>query len=106
MSEIAFLSGDAWDGTREVVRFRPRVGDQQVPCAISFEALQDRPHFHEDPGLPIDTFRRHRPVIEELARKLIQQQRFEPDGSILMPRRTPTMRERRLPTLADARRQV
>jgi Protein of unknown function (DUF1488) len=84
MSEIIFLSGEAWDGMREVVRFRARVGDQQVPCAISFEALQDQRHFHEDLGPPIDTFRRHRPVIEELARKLIQQRRFEPDGAILI----------------------
>jgi Protein of unknown function (DUF1488) len=39
MREVAFLSGEAWDGMREVVRFRAHVGDQQVPCAISFEAL-------------------------------------------------------------------
>jgi Protein of unknown function (DUF1488) len=84
MSEIAFLSGEAWDGIRAVVRFRAHVGDQQVPCAISFKALQDQCHFHEDPGPPLDTFRRHRPMIEELVRKLIQQRRFGPDGAILI----------------------
>jgi hypothetical protein len=56
---------------REVVRFRAHVGDQQVPCAISFEALQDQRHFHEDPDPPLDTFRRHRSVSE-------------PDGAILI----------------------
>jgi hypothetical protein len=84
MSEITFLSGDTWDGGRMVAIFWASMGDQRVPCAISFEALQDQRHFHEDPGPPIDTFRRHRPVIENLARRLIRQRRFEPDGSILI----------------------
>jgi Protein of unknown function (DUF1488) len=84
MSEITFLPGEAWDGERLVAIFWANVGDKRMPCAISFEALQDQHHFHQDPGPPLDTFRRHRSVIEELARKLIRQQRFEPDGSILI----------------------
>jgi hypothetical protein len=84
MSEITFLSGEAWDGARMVVIFWANVGDQRVPCAISFEALQDQNHFRGDPGPPLDTFRRHRAVIEELARKFIRQRRFEPDGSIFI----------------------
>jgi Protein of unknown function (DUF1488) len=39
MSEITFLSGDTWDRGRMVAIFWASMGDQHVPCAISFEAL-------------------------------------------------------------------
>jgi hypothetical protein len=82
MLDVSFLSGEEWDGRRDVAMFGARVGAKNVLCAVSLEALVD--HFRADPRQPLATFRQHRATIEELARRLIQAQRFEADGSILI----------------------
>lgn len=82
MLDMSFPSGEQWDGRRAVVIFQASVSAKYIPCAISLEALQD--HFNGDPRQPLETFRQHRPTIENLARKLIQGQRFELDGSVFI----------------------
>jgi Protein of unknown function (DUF1488) len=82
MPDISFPPGEHWDGRREVVVFQANTGTESVPCAISFEALQDR--FNGDSRQPLETFRQHRSAIEALARTRIRQRRFEPDGSIVI----------------------
>jgi hypothetical protein len=52
MNEIMLVSGEVWDTGCQSARFLARVGDREVPCAISFEALQDQHHFRDDPGQP------------------------------------------------------
>jgi hypothetical protein len=83
MQDITFLAGETWHDTQEVVVFQASGSGRPICCRMSWEALQDR-RFNGDASQPLETFRRHRPAIEEIARRLIQRQRFEPDGSILI----------------------
>lgn len=73
---------EAWDGNREVVTFPVFLNKQRIRCAISLEAIQD--HFGGKDLPPLDVFRAKRSAIEGIAKRLIERQRFEQDGSILI----------------------
>lgn len=79
---ILFPAVEAWDGNRDVVSFPAEINKQRINCAISWEALQD--HFGGDNIPPLEAFRSNRSVIEGVAERLINEQRFEQDGSILI----------------------
>jgi len=79
---IHFASQETNDLRRYVVVFPALVNGQPVECAISYQAL--RQHFGADYEDPLPAFTTHRQHIEQLAAQFIRQQRFEPDGTILM----------------------
>ncbi len=79
---ILFPAVEAWDGNRDVISFPADVNNQQIRCAVSWEALQD--HFGGNDIPPLDAFRAKRSAIEGVAERLINWQRFEQDGSILI----------------------
>lgn len=64
------------------VMFSAEVDGQQIECSITSEALCDRfgGNYHD----PRSAFLRNREKIERIATKLINQNRFEPDGAILI----------------------
>jgi hypothetical protein len=67
---------------RKVVWFRAIVDEKCIDCGISIEALAD--HFGAFYDDPLPAFRTHRAHIWEIATKLIDQRRFEDDGTILI----------------------
>ena len=79
---IVFPAVETLDGHRDVVSFPADVNGQRIRCAVSWEALQD--HFQGDNIPPLDAFRTSRSAIEQVAERLINRQRFEQDGSILI----------------------
>lgn len=79
---IEFRLIEDWDGSRDVVVFSADVNGRRVELAVSLEALQD--NFGGNNIAPLDCFRANRRAIEAIAGRLIRQQRFEPDGSILI----------------------
>ena len=79
---INFPVVEAWNGNRDIVSFPAEVNGKRVRCAISWEALQD--NFCGNGAPPIDCFRANRRAIEAKAERLIQEGRFEPDGSLLI----------------------
>jgi len=64
------------------VDFPAIVDGRRVLCRISPEALDD--HFNAKREGTLHAFLRHRSEIEAKARELIEQQKFQPDGSILI----------------------
>jgi hypothetical protein len=64
------------------VTFPAIVDGRRVTCKISREALDD--HFKAETEGTLHAFLKHRSEIEAKARELIQQQKFQPDGSILI----------------------
>ena len=64
------------------VDFPAIVDGRRVPCKVSREALDD--HFKAETEGTLHAFLKHRSEIEAKARELIQQQKFQPDGSILI----------------------
>ena len=77
-----FPESQLFDPNRQVVLFTAYVGPDLIPCAISLEALQD--HFGADNLAPERAFIRNRAPIESIAARLIERDRREPDGSILI----------------------
>ncbi len=64
------------------VDFPAIVDGRRTPCKISGEALND--HFNAEREGTLHAFLRHRSDIEGKARDLIEQQRFQSDGSVLI----------------------
>lgn len=79
---ISFPPGETWNSNRDIVQFPAVVNGRNVSCAISWEALQD--NFGGNAVPPLDCFRSNRNAIEAKAERLIQNGRFEPDGSLLI----------------------
>lgn len=82
MTSIHFSPQETNDIRSYVVAFPALVNGQRVECAISYQALWQ--HFGADYADPLPAFTRHRQPIEQLAAQFIRQQRFEPDGTILI----------------------
>jgi Protein of unknown function (DUF1488) len=89
MPEITFL--DDIQGNEEWVRFLATVDGKPTMCKISLEALANRFHATEptaprlsDTQGPLKVFQANRADVENIARRLIQVRRYEPDGSIVI----------------------
>ena len=64
------------------VDFPAIVDGRRIPCKISREALED--HFNAEREGTLHAFLRHRSEVEAKARELIEQQKSQPNGSILI----------------------
>ncbi len=64
------------------VRFEAIQDNKPITCAISKEALSFT--YHGKGVRPLDCFRANRASIESKVKRLIEQGRFEQDGSILI----------------------
>jgi hypothetical protein len=81
--QIKFASDEWYDHhRRKVVWFTALANDKRIDCGISIEALTD--HFSAYQDDPLPAFRAHRGRIEAVATKLIEQRRFETDGTVLI----------------------
>jgi Protein of unknown function (DUF1488) len=67
---------------RKLVWFTAIVDEKSVQCGISIEALRD--HFGAFYDDPLPAFRSHRERIQQTAAELINQRRFEDDGTVLI----------------------
>jgi hypothetical protein len=65
-----------------VVWSRAVVDSRHITCGISYQALQD--HFGADFYEPLPAFLTHRPDIEQLTVRFIEQGQFEDDDTLLM----------------------
>jgi hypothetical protein len=78
---VNFPDLQAWDGDRFAMSFPADVDGKRVVCRISVEALQDG---YDPQGEPRAIFAANRGSIEVIAERLIFQNRFESDGSVLI----------------------
>jgi hypothetical protein len=80
---LSFPSGEALDGSRDVVLFAADDEERRIQCAITLEAIQER-FGSIDKLQALEGFRNHRGRIERVAERLIRRRRLEPDGSVLI----------------------
>jgi len=78
------FSADEWydHHRRKVVWFKAIVDEKSIDCGISIEALRE--HFGAFYDDPLPAFRLQRERIQDIAAKLIEQRRFEDDGTVLV----------------------
>lgn len=80
---IEFFADESYDHhRRKIVWFSAIVDEKSIDCGISIEALAD--HFGAFYDNPLPAFRSHRQRIQDIAAKLINQRRFEDDGTIFI----------------------
>jgi hypothetical protein len=80
---VEFTPDESYEHHRRSVVWFGAVDDEKViSCAISIDALTE--HFGAYADDPLPAFRKHRQQIWDLAANLIEQRRFEDDGTILV----------------------
>ncbi len=79
---ISFPLLECWNPMTQVATVAAQVRGQRVLCRISLSVLQKR--FRASEAEPMQTIVENRSVIEAAARKLIEHEAYEEDGSILI----------------------
>ena len=79
---ITFPLLECWNPVSKVATVAAQVGGRRVMCRISFKLLKKKFKAIEDE--PMVSVSQNRGVIETAARKLIENQSFEEDGSVLI----------------------
>jgi hypothetical protein len=79
---VTFPPVEAYDFDKDAANFPADVNGTRLICRISREALEDR--FNSIGEDILDCFRENRTAIEVKARALIEKNRLESDGSILI----------------------
>lgn len=79
---ITFPAIEAFDVNTDCVSFPADIDGKRIACRVSWEALHD--NFGGQYLQPLEAFRSSRAAVERKAAQLIEQQRFEKDGSVLI----------------------
>jgi hypothetical protein len=79
---ISFPRLECWNNTAKVATVAAGVNKKRVLCRISLEILRDK--FGASEEEPMRSVAQHRMAIQEAARKLIENEVYEEDGSILI----------------------
>lgn len=79
---ISFPKLECWNPMAKVAIIAAEVNAKRVLCAISSELLQQR--FRASADEPMKAVLENRLAIQDAARRLIEREAYEPDGSILI----------------------
>lgn len=80
--EISFPILECWNPMTKVATIAAEVNKRRVLCRVSLAVLQKR--FHTSVDDPMRTVAENRSTLRAAARKLIEKQAFEEDGSIVL----------------------
>lgn len=81
--DIEFLPDEWYDHhRRKIVWFKAILDEKLIDCGISIEALAD--HFGAYYDDPLPSFRANRETIQNVTEQLLQQRRFEDDGTVIV----------------------
>lgn len=81
-TDISFPLLECWNPLTKVATIAAQVNKRRVLCRISMETLQKRFRASEDE--PMRAVAENRSVLQATARKLIEREAFEEDGSIFI----------------------
>lgn len=79
-TEIVFPLLECWNPMTRIATIAAQVNKKRVLCRISMEILRDR--FGATAEAPMEAVVENRSTIEAAARKLIESEAYEEDGSI------------------------
>ena len=79
---ISFPKLECWNTMTKVATVAAEVNKKRVLCRISLEILRNKFGVSEEE--PMRSVALHRTVIQEAARKLIENEVYEEDGSVLI----------------------
>ncbi len=81
---ITFPQMECWSPMTEMATFAADLNGDRIMCRVETEALTGR--WPEHAREPMKALAEHRASIQAVARRLIEEERFEDDGSILIRR--------------------
>lgn len=81
-NKILFPRLECWNSITKLATFAAEVNKRRVLCRISLDILRNK--FDASEEEPMRSVNLHRAVIQEAARKLIEKDAYEEDGSILI----------------------
>jgi hypothetical protein len=81
-TDISFPKLECWNPLARVAIIAAQVNSKRVLCSISSELLQER--FHASADEPMKAVQANLAAIQAAARRLIERQAYEADGSILI----------------------
>lgn len=79
---ISFPMLECWNTTTKVATVAAEVNKKRVLCRISLGSLRDK--FGSSEEEPMRFVARHRSAIQEAASRLIENEIYEEDGSVLI----------------------
>jgi len=79
---ISFPKLESWNLLTEVATIAAQVNKKRVLCRISLEILREK--FGDLEEEPMRSVALHRKDIQEAARKLIESEQYEEDGSVII----------------------
>jgi hypothetical protein len=79
---ISFPRLECWNSTTKMATVVADVDKKRVLCRISYESLVTK--FGASDDKLMQSVAQHRAIIQEAARRLIEQDAFEKDGSVLI----------------------
>lgn len=79
---IQFPKLESWNDITKTAAIAATSDNKRVLCRISLEVLKDK--FGASEEEPMNTVAKYRTDIQEVARKLIENETYEEDGSILI----------------------
>lgn len=79
---ISFPSLQCWNPETKVITIAAQVSGKRVSCRVSVKDLKRK--YHVFKGEPMEIVTARRKEIEKAARKLIEDNSYEHDGSILI----------------------
>lgn len=82
---ITFPALECWNAMTKVATIAANIGKKRILCRISLGLLKDQ--FDASEEAPMRSVALHRRTIQTAARKLIENERYEQDGSILIRKR-------------------
>jgi hypothetical protein len=80
--KIEFPALQCWNPVTRVATIAAQVGGKRVSCRIASTVLQKK--FDVSPDTSMEAVTEYRLLIETAARKLIEKEAYEKDGSILI----------------------
>lgn len=81
-SGITFPLLESWNPMTKVATIAANVDKRRVLCRVSLEVLQKK--FHASSDEPMKSVADNRSLLQESARELIENNKFEDDGSIVI----------------------
>ncbi len=79
---VSFPRLECWNPMTKVATVAAEVNKKRVLCRISFDILRDK--FGASEQGPMQSVAQHRETIQAAARKLIEGEAYEEDGSVLI----------------------
>ena len=79
---VSFPRLECWNPMTKVATVAAEVNKKRVLCRISLEILRDK--FGASDEEPMRSVGQHRTAIQEAAKKLIENEVYEEDGSVLI----------------------